>query len=486
MAAGNPPLRLLDLPIEILENIVLRLCAQGILKLRILNRAFRDLIDVSPAVQYRVDLFSAALEDDPRNASLVLADRRAHLEDYRSRWDRFGQAKQSSVELPPHTQRVIDGEVLACIQEAADGKIDVTFIRLPSVSRGIPRKRWTVRGLPKNGAELKMYPRLDLLVLPEILGGGRAFQIHLLRLSDGRSHPLAPVDPTVFHVDYGQGKAITKLVALITEHRLVVVAAVRRALRWQDHGGVLIWDWRNGHKMLKSYGLCVTEAQVIDDYRVLWITKPSELSKDGVLVLWDTSGPQPRQSMFEMPSNKLDVVYIPERLMTSASIQSGIGLHRADPNQRIVGVVCQGSYGDVRLDDYYMITISTADLCAYASAQNAGESKIRWEKWQSSATIVRIDLKITTVTCISGSRFFAVVKGVSYTAYATLLRIYDFSPGARGRRHTERPAVKNLIVNAGRMVKQVGTASWDFSEDNLLMFNTHIATRKVTLHLWTM
>ena len=84
-----------------------------------------------------MDLFSAALEDDPRNTSFVLADRRAHLEEYRSRWDRFDQAKLSSVDLPPHTQWVVDGEVLACIQEAVGDRVDVTFTRLPSVLRGI-------------------------------------------------------------------------------------------------------------------------------------------------------------------------------------------------------------------------------------------------------------------------------------------------------------------------------------------------------------
>lgn len=95
------------------------------------------------------------------------------MEKYRSRWDRVDQAELSSVNLLPHTQRVIDGEVLACIQEVVDGKIDVTFIRLPSVSRGIRRKQWVVRGLPKNGFDLKIYPELDMLVIPEIIYRGR-------------------------------------------------------------------------------------------------------------------------------------------------------------------------------------------------------------------------------------------------------------------------------------------------------------------------
>ena len=112
----------------------------------------------------------------------MLADRRAHLEKYRSRWDRFPQAQQSSIELPPHAQRVIDGEVLACIQETTDDRIDVTFMRLPSVSRGIQRKRWAVQGLPKNGSSLKMHPGLDLLIAPEILDVGRYVAIATPRL----------------------------------------------------------------------------------------------------------------------------------------------------------------------------------------------------------------------------------------------------------------------------------------------------------------
>ena len=218
----------------------------------------------------------------------------------------------------------------------------------------------------------------------------------------------------------------------------------------------------------------MAEAQIIDDYRILGMVKNPQISNGGLLFLWDTSGPQPQRCLFEMPSNKLDAVYVPQRLMSSASVQSGTGLHRADPNQGVVGMVCQGSYGDVRLNDDYMMIISTADLCAHASTQSAGEQKIRWEKWKSSTTIVRMNLAIATVARISGSRFFAVIGGVSYTAYVTLLRIYDFSPGARGRRYPNRPPVRDLVVKAGHVVKQAGTASWDFSEDNLLMFNVSV------------
>ena len=61
-----------------------------------------------------------------------------------------------------------------------------------------------------------------------------------------------PVDPTVFHVDFGEGKTIKKLSTLISERRLVVVAIVSKLKGQVDHGDILIWDWRNGHRMIVS------------------------------------------------------------------------------------------------------------------------------------------------------------------------------------------------------------------------------------------
>ena len=200
----------------------------------------------------------------------------------------------------------------------------------------------------------------------------------------------------------------------------------------------------------------------------------SEVRNQQSLVLWDTSGPQTRQIVFELPSNKLATIYVPERLMGSTSMQMGVGPHCADPNQRIVGVVCRARYGKANLGDDYVIIVSAADLRLHASSQRVGDQRIGWEKWQPFATIVRVELTITDASCISGSRFFAVLRGVWYTEYVVLLRVYDFSPGARARRPPKRPAMQDLIVNVGRVVERNGTTSWALSEDNLLLFHVSV------------
>lgn len=45
---------------------------------------------------------------------------------------------------------------------------------------------------------------------------------------------------------------IKNIVVLFSEHRLAVVANVFGPPDWQEHGNIVIWDWRNGSKLLVS------------------------------------------------------------------------------------------------------------------------------------------------------------------------------------------------------------------------------------------
>jgi hypothetical protein len=136
-----------------------------------LNRGTRDLIDASPTIQYRIELFATSLEDDPRKTSVVVADRRVLLKQYHSRWDTLQEAKRRTILLPTHTKRVLEGDILGCVVESGDDKVDVHFTQLPSISRGVRLGQWMVRGLPKCNT-LKINPEVDLLVVPEVVKEG--------------------------------------------------------------------------------------------------------------------------------------------------------------------------------------------------------------------------------------------------------------------------------------------------------------------------
>lgn len=234
-----------------------------------LNRGMRGLIDASPAIQYRVELFAASLQDDPRKTPVVVADRRVLLEQYHSRWDKLQANKWKAFVLPPHTKRVLDGDVLGCIMESRDDRLDVHFIQLPSISRGVRLKQWMVRGLPKCGTALKISPELDLLVVPEVVNEGRyvvgsfdclhgddsrlsAFRVHILRLSDGFPHPLAPMDPVMHYVGYGSRKILSSVGVLVSGHRLVAIAVFKGSSYFGRHNTLIVWDWRSGQRVLVS------------------------------------------------------------------------------------------------------------------------------------------------------------------------------------------------------------------------------------------
>jgi len=234
-----------------------------------LSRGIRDLIDTSPTIQYRVELFAASLTDHPQKPSLLMADRRALLERYHSRWDGIQGDKWRKFVLPVHTKRVFEEGVLGCIAEARGGKLDVHFIRLPSISREVRLKQWVVRGLPKCDAALKISPEADLLVVPEVVNERRCvvqsfdhlqgddswlstFRIHILRLSDGSPHPLAPIDSAMDYVDYESRKIISSLEILVSGHRLVAIAAFKGAFYFGRRNTLIVWDLRKGRRVLVS------------------------------------------------------------------------------------------------------------------------------------------------------------------------------------------------------------------------------------------
>ena len=132
-----------------------------------MDYSFRDVIDGSPEVQYKIDLWAAGLEVGYQDPSIPVADRRKQLERYRSHWDSLRWVEHTSIPLPLYRTRAVNGGVV-CITLVAGPEnptTDYRFIQLPSVLRGIPLKDWTVHGLPSNPRALGLLPEEDLLVI---------------------------------------------------------------------------------------------------------------------------------------------------------------------------------------------------------------------------------------------------------------------------------------------------------------------------------
>ena len=148
----------------------------------------RDIIDGSPTIQYRLDLFSARLEEGTVDDSMPLEDRRKLLQAYTSRWDgrnqgelwhlsvsntwqdvsRYDHRGDSWPTSQSHTWQDVRHDHLICAEASvagADTK-DVRFVRLPSLSLGVPTKEWNLVGVP--GWPLEIHPPSNLLVASQI------------------------------------------------------------------------------------------------------------------------------------------------------------------------------------------------------------------------------------------------------------------------------------------------------------------------------
>jgi hypothetical protein len=469
-----------------------------------LNHGMRNLVDTSPTIQYRVELFAASLIGGSQKPSLVVADRRALLERYHSRWDKLQGDKWWKIDLPARTNWLLEGDVLGLIAETRGDQFNVHFIQLPSASRGVLPKRWVVRGLPRCDTVLKINPEADLLVVPEVVNEGRyviqsfghlhgddsrlsTFRIRILRLSDGLPHPLAPIDPVIC---YESNKILSSLEILVSGHRLVAIAAFKGAPCFGRHNTLIVWDWRRGQRVLvssyfpsqkiingaatKKNSRCwVDQVQFVGDHRIIAITRPKEQSTRRALVVWDTTTAEERKLIFEMPTKKADMLYKPKSLVGHSWASSRVGLHRSDSTRRVVGILCRGTRGKVHENDDYMITINAADIWTYAPRKSS-TTRIPWQTWERSTTVIQIALSVTETTAICGCRLFAMTKGFSGWNFIELLRIYDFSAGTRSGRNPNRPPVRDVLLNLGRGAVDEGKKIWYFSEDNLILFHVSL------------
>ena len=166
--------------------------------------------------------------------------------------------------------------------------------------------------------------------------------------------------------------------------------------------------------------------------------------------------------------------YKPKSLMDYSWAPAGVGLHRSDPDRRVVGILC------VHQGDDYMIVVNAADMCAHAYKSTGATTKIPWRSWERSTTMIKIALSVTKATAIFGCRLFAMMKGVSGWTSVELLRIYDFSPGTRSGRYPNRPPVRDITLNLGHGTADRGDKIWCFSEDNLLLF--HVSPHSSPVH----
>ena len=137
-----------------------------------LSRGFRDLIDGSSVMQYRIEMFAAAAKEGVvrEQLPLDLTDRRLQLERYRSRWDHFDQVTEATFAIPPFRIQICEkGYIAYAFRNDSNAMLCAHIIRLPSTHNGVAPGEWTIdldTLSPKDSVlGMTLQPDANLLVL---------------------------------------------------------------------------------------------------------------------------------------------------------------------------------------------------------------------------------------------------------------------------------------------------------------------------------
>ncbi|KAF9790422.1 hypothetical protein BJ322DRAFT_1169024 [Thelephora terrestris] len=172
----------IQLPPEFWEDVILELNAVEALRLRVLNRAFCSLVDGSLRIQCKIELFALGLESGTRNNLLGPVDQRAALERYRKRREHLEHAERVSLNVDRRRMRILLLEPLIIYQPAGKDKRDHHILRIPSPSKGLPRKEWIICGLPGGRFDCAaVQPAHDLVVMVATISSGTLSQLQDLK-----------------------------------------------------------------------------------------------------------------------------------------------------------------------------------------------------------------------------------------------------------------------------------------------------------------
>ena len=179
--------RLTELPIEILEQILLYLPSQDIIKMEVvrhvvaiphdsaltsprmtqISRQFQDIARNSPPLQYRRDLFSVGLIENPC-IPCDFAQCRKLCEEHERKWTAAGRAIKAAHKLPeeliPRWAYTLGRNLIAFRSIRGDC---LGFLRVPPVASRRPIEWWDVPPLPFDVRAFAAYPPDNILAVAE-------------------------------------------------------------------------------------------------------------------------------------------------------------------------------------------------------------------------------------------------------------------------------------------------------------------------------
>ncbi|KAF9788530.1 hypothetical protein BJ322DRAFT_1106514 [Thelephora terrestris] len=412
------------LPPELLLEIFVFAPVPDILKLKQVNRIFRDIL-ASPLIQHKIDLFTAGLEHNAE-AGISLADSQEALLRYRSSLDSLSPAEVRAVnnleveDLRANNMKIAGG-VCAIIKDP------VRLFTLGSASRGILHKEWAIPLPVADPVGYGFYPGANVITFVELQTANMRIAIHLNTLSDGEHHPAAQCP--IIHYSHKQTAMVADSFSVsITSSRLAILASLQLG-RY-----LVVLDWKSAQVLFELNGERYNDMEFIDDYRLLASINSTNHAPSSLEVM-DTGkdmGGVPMQTFFHLSPCLINsglLYLLLERGVHEPSPAESLAPFHQDPTQRVIVL-------DSRSTWYYIALPVRALL---GLLENREGSDIAWDEWKGHAAILssgQFDMNGMGIhgAWVSGCRFFSAMSNPD-----TLnLGVYDFSMRGRAKYLSEQ------------------------------------------------
>ncbi|KIL71782.1 hypothetical protein M378DRAFT_155391 [Amanita muscaria Koide BX008] len=225
------------LPTELVVYVLSNLDTCSLLTCRTVCTAFRDLIDSTPNLQYAIELLIAGQED---GGHYQLCIRREMLKQHQQRWANLQWTKEQRIQMFHGGLWELYGNLLA--QNTSD-KSTVHFWQLPSQTRGIEEKNWTVDIKEFRVRDFGIDPGQDLLVIleePLRQQNDHRYRVHFRALSTGQPHRLASGTQPLTHEEQRGNHSSYSIQTCGDVVGILIESHNSRETE------VVLWNWKTG------------------------------------------------------------------------------------------------------------------------------------------------------------------------------------------------------------------------------------------------
>ncbi|KAF8261985.1 hypothetical protein EI94DRAFT_1809525 [Lactarius quietus] len=311
---------LLDLPVEILSEVLVRLDHRSILHSSAVCRQFYTLVATSLNLQYRIELEAEGLIDGPPGEpASTTAARMDLLLERRVSWRAMRPRRRAAVALAGHCHayELVGGLFAKAIEEYGAARRLVASW-LPTNTAG--ETRLVVDDLGVRIKDFALDPAQDLIVLLEhrpaagptantsANTAGADIRVHLRKLGAGAvaPHPAAKV-PVLCHRALGP----------VHGCMIQIVEDVVGMYFWMPMHGVLIWNWMTGEELvfiqedqaperiwdfsfLSPRAYMVTTLKDGGEIRIYSFASPSSPRRPTHVATLHLPAPHPNRPLFEL------------------------------------------------------------------------------------------------------------------------------------------------------------------------------------------